>query len=152
MDGASLVGGKEFAWHYRRCKRHGFDPWVGKIPWSRKWQPAPVFLPEKSHGHKKLAGYSLWGHKMLELTEWLRIHTHSEYADLFLNGQHDRNPQIWVEIIFLEGQHLVFVLFLFPLFLPSNPLGLSWSCALWERKRPCLAPTSQRALLSCFLK
>ena len=34
----------------RRCKRHGFDPWVGKMPWSRKWQPTPVFLPGKSHG------------------------------------------------------------------------------------------------------
>ena len=33
-----------------RCKRCGFDPWVGKIPWSRKWQPTPVFLPGESHG------------------------------------------------------------------------------------------------------
>ena len=36
----------------------GFDPWVGKIPWRRKWQPAPVFLPGKSHGQRSLAGYS----------------------------------------------------------------------------------------------
>ena len=40
--------------------RHRFDPWVGKIPWSRKWQHAPVFLPEKSHGQRSLAGYSPW--------------------------------------------------------------------------------------------
>ena len=33
-----------------RCKRRGFDPWVGKITWSRKWQPTPVFLPGGSHG------------------------------------------------------------------------------------------------------
>ena len=32
-----------------QCKRHGFLPWVGKIPWRRKWQPTPVFLPGKSH-------------------------------------------------------------------------------------------------------
>ena len=32
----------------RRCKRHGFDPWVEKIPWRRKWQPTPVFLPGNS--------------------------------------------------------------------------------------------------------
>ena len=32
-----------------QCGRPGFNPWVGKIPWSRKWQPTPVFLPEKSH-------------------------------------------------------------------------------------------------------
>ena len=39
--------GKEFACHFRRHKRPEFDPWVGKIPWSRKWQPTPVFLPGK---------------------------------------------------------------------------------------------------------
>ena len=43
--------------------RHGFDPWVGKIPWRRKWQLNPVFLPGKSHGQRSLAGDSPWGHK-----------------------------------------------------------------------------------------
>ena len=38
--------------------RHRFDAWVGKIPWRRKWQPTPVFLPGKSHGQRNLAGYS----------------------------------------------------------------------------------------------
>ena len=37
---------------------HRFDPWVGKIPWRRKWQPTPVFLPGKSHGQRSLPGYS----------------------------------------------------------------------------------------------
>ena len=41
----------------------GFDPWVGKILWSRKWQPTPVFLPGKSHEQRSLVGYSPWGHK-----------------------------------------------------------------------------------------
>ena len=36
----------------------GLIPGVRKIPWSRKWQPAPVFLPGESHGKRKLAGYS----------------------------------------------------------------------------------------------
>ena len=36
----------------RRDKRHGFDPWVGKIPWNREWQPMPVFLPGESHGQR----------------------------------------------------------------------------------------------------
>ena len=40
-------------------KRHRFSPWVRKILWSRKWQPTPVFLPGKSHGQRRLAGYSL---------------------------------------------------------------------------------------------
>ena len=40
-----------------------FDPWVGKIPWRRKWQPTPVFLPGESHGQRSLAGYCLRGCK-----------------------------------------------------------------------------------------
>ena len=46
-----------------QCRRCGFDPWVGKIPWKRKWQPTPVFLPGKSHGQSSLAGCRLWGCK-----------------------------------------------------------------------------------------
>ena len=37
-------------------KKIGFDPWIGTIPWRKKWQPTPVFLPEKSHGQKNLVG------------------------------------------------------------------------------------------------
>ena len=44
------ASGKESAYQCRRHKRLEFDPWVWKIPWSRKWQPAPVFLPGKFHG------------------------------------------------------------------------------------------------------
>ena len=40
--------GKEPAWQCRQTKRHGFDPWVGKIPWRRAWQPTLVFLPGES--------------------------------------------------------------------------------------------------------
>ena len=36
---------------------NGFDPWVGKIPWRRKWQPDPVFLPGKFHGQRSLVRY-----------------------------------------------------------------------------------------------
>ena len=39
----------------------GFDPWVRKIPWRRKQQPTPMFLPGKSHGQRLLEGYSPWG-------------------------------------------------------------------------------------------
>ena len=46
-----------------QCRRHGFNPWPGKIPWRSKRQPTPVFLPGKSHGQRSLAGYSPWGHK-----------------------------------------------------------------------------------------
>ena len=39
------------------------DLWVKKTPWRMKWQPTPLFLPEKSHGQRSLAGFSLWGPK-----------------------------------------------------------------------------------------
>ena len=45
-------------WLCRQCGRPGFDPWVGKIPWSRKWHPTPVFLPGKFHGPRSLVSYS----------------------------------------------------------------------------------------------
>ena len=54
---------------YRRRKRHGFDPWVGKIPWRRARQPTPVFLPGESHGQRSLEGYSLWDLKESGTTE-----------------------------------------------------------------------------------
>ena len=52
-----------------RDARDGFDPWVGKIPWRRKWQPAPVFLPGGSHGQRSLVDYSPWGHQESDITE-----------------------------------------------------------------------------------
>ena len=55
--------------NFGHCGRPGFNPWVGKIPWRRKWQPTPVSLPGKSHGHRSLAGYSSWGHKESDTTE-----------------------------------------------------------------------------------
>ena len=45
------------------------DPWVRKIPWSRKWPPAPVFLPGKLHGQRSLVGYGPCSHKESDMTE-----------------------------------------------------------------------------------
>ena len=50
--------GKELTCQCRRCRRHGFNPWVRKIPWRRKWQPTPIFLPGKFHKERSLVGYS----------------------------------------------------------------------------------------------
>ena len=54
--------------------RRGFSPWVWKIPWRRAWQPTPVFLPGESHGERSLVGYSPWGCKESDVTEWLSMH------------------------------------------------------------------------------
>ena len=56
-------------WLKLKCRRPGFNPWVGKIPWKREWQPTPVFFPEDFHGQRSLAGYSSWRHKELDTTE-----------------------------------------------------------------------------------
>ena len=61
--------GKEHAWQSRRLKKCGFDPWVGKIPWNRSWQPTPVSLPGKVHGQWSLAGYGPWTFKGSDRTE-----------------------------------------------------------------------------------
>ena len=53
----------DFPW-WLSCKECRFNPWDGKIPWWRKWQPTPVFLPGKSHGQRSLAGYHPWGHRV----------------------------------------------------------------------------------------
>ena len=55
-----------------RCRRRGFDSWVGKIPWRRKWQPTPVLLPGKFYELRSLIGYSPWGRKESDTTE--RLH------------------------------------------------------------------------------
>ena len=57
-----------------RCKGQGIDPWVGKIPRSRKWQVTPILLPGKFHGQRSLTGCSPWGHKELDTAEQLSTH------------------------------------------------------------------------------
>ena len=57
---------------YPQFGRPGFYPWVGKIPWRRKWQATPVPLPRKLHGWQSLVDYSPWGCKELDTTE--RLH------------------------------------------------------------------------------
>ena len=52
------ASGKEPACQGRRHKRCGFDPWVGKIPWRRAWQPTLVILPEEPHGQRILVDHS----------------------------------------------------------------------------------------------
>ena len=62
------ASGRESTCQCRRCR---FDPWVGKIPCWRKWQPTPVFFARKSHRQRSLAGHSPWGRKESDTTEQL---------------------------------------------------------------------------------
>ena len=58
-----------------QCRRRGFDPWLGKIPWRRKWQPTPVSLSGKSHGQRSLADYSPCICREVDTTERLNNDT-----------------------------------------------------------------------------
>ena len=72
------TSGKEPSCQCRRCKRHGFNPWIKKIPWRRKWRSDPVFLPGKFHRQRSLVGYNLWDYEELDTTEQLT--TWSKYC------------------------------------------------------------------------
>ena len=61
-------------------RRLGFDPWVGKIPWRRKWLPTPIFLLEEFYGQRSLAGYNPWDSKESVMTE----HVHTQIMHNFL--------------------------------------------------------------------
>ena len=56
-----------------QCGKPRFHPWVRKIPWRRKWLPAPVFLPGESHGQRILVGYSPWDCVQSDTTERLSL-------------------------------------------------------------------------------
>ena len=55
-----------------------------EIPWRRKWQPIPVFLPGKSHEQRNLAGYSPWGRKKWDMNEWLSTHTSGIHGQTYI--------------------------------------------------------------------
>ena len=72
LDREGFPGGtavKESTCQFRRCKRHGYNPWVRNICWRRKWQPTPVFLPENSLGQRSPEGYIPWGGKTSAMTK-----------------------------------------------------------------------------------
>ena len=60
-------------------RRQRGGPWVRKIPWGRKWQPTPVFLPGRFHEQRILVGYSPWGSKESDMTEQLSMQKYSDH-------------------------------------------------------------------------
>ena len=80
------LSGKESAC---QCRRPRFNSWVGKIPWRRKWQPTPVFLPGESHGQRSLAGCSPRGCKELQMSNWACPHV---VFDKQMSGTNPHTP------------------------------------------------------------
>ena len=83
-------------------RRLVFHAWVREIPWSRKWQSTPLFLPGKFHGQRSLPGYSPQHHKELDVTEvtqhtCVKCQTKPEFLNL-------DNTNFWVQIILCGGE------------------------------------------------
>ena len=89
-----------------------FNPWLGKIPWNRKWQPTPVFLPGKFHGQRSLVGYSLWDRKESDRTEHALTHT-PLFTLMHWRSKWQPTP------VFLPGE--------------SQGWGILVGCCLWGR-------------------
>ena len=69
ISNTSFPGGSEGKAFACNAGDLGLIPGSGRSPWRRKWQSTPVLLPGKSHGHRSLVGYSLWGRKESDTTE-----------------------------------------------------------------------------------
>ena len=95
-------------------RRHVFGPWIRKIPWRRKWQPTPVFLPEKSYGHRSLAGYGPWGRRVRhDLVSWclsVCLKQQQYYSVLTLNDQQFYSSRVFSLVAF---QKILLLLLLF---------------------------------------
>ena len=59
----------------RRCKRHRFNSWVGKIPCSRQWQSTPAFLPGKFHGQRSLVVHGVTKSRIRQSTVKVLFHS-----------------------------------------------------------------------------
>ena len=130
------LSGKESACQSRRLKRCRFNPWVRKIPWSRKLQPTRIFLPEKFHG--QLTVCSPRGHKESDTNEcaWVCVHmsmctcarAHAHTHTRTMHVPH--NLDIWA----LEGVLLVFQGWSLSSSFLKNCLDSSsrWTCLVQE--------------------
>ena len=78
----NLPGGSNGKSVCLKCGRPGFNRWVGKIIWRRKWQPIPVLLLGKFHGWRNLVGYTPWDCKESDTTEWLHSLTPHGFRSL----------------------------------------------------------------------
>ena len=105
----ALISGKEPC-QYRRCRRRGFNPGVGKIPWRRAQQPTPVFLPGEPHGQRSLASYSPQNCKESDMTE-VTQHTHISVFRKSITVIFHKNSQIFrlcVHTKILQHSHTVY--------------------------------------------
>ena len=80
-----------------QCRRRECDPWVGKVPWRREWQPIPVLLPGESHGQTSLTGYSPRDWRVGHENELARMHSCNQnvFLSMFLWGTWESFLRKW---------------------------------------------------------
>jgi len=122
-------------------RRLRFHPWVGKIPWRRKWQPAPVSSPEKSHEQRSLVGYRPWGHMEWDMIKHEHMHTHIHtYIHMYIANILDFFFFFWIfHLLLLLPPISFFPLSAFPLLLPL-PSSLSHTHAHTHPSIPWMTP------------
>ena len=88
------------------------DPWVGKIPWRRAWQPTPVFLPGESHGERSLADYNSWGHKRFghNWRDLARAYSCNKFLNFFgnwcdINLKYQRATKVSKTVLFYKYRY-----------------------------------------------
>ena len=156
LTSSSFGSGKESAHQCKSWKRLGFHPWVGKIPWKRKWQPTPVFLPGKPHGQRSLMGYSPWGCKELDMTDHKSIWNtcfsdHSLPALPYPGWVLQRRESTWSKTGFPVSTLLTLCFYIFGCALglagsqfPDqglNPCHWQWKCRVLTTGPPWNSPT-----------
>ena len=116
-----------------------FNPWVGKIPWKRKWQPTLVFLPGEFQGQRSLEGYGPFGHKELDTNEWAMLS--SMFRERCRLRKYQRLPQLYLSLIKVwSGTHF------------DNNNKESVTVTLWLRKNlisMCCVKSLQSHLTLC---
>ena len=121
---------KEHTCQCRRHKRREFNPWIGKIPWRKAWQPTLVFLPGESNGQRSLAGYSPWVTKSQTcLNDW--AHTHAWSLDM-RHWQGWQSPAL-INNAVMNAPHCIYPLDLgWILCKDRYSIGITWAevCAL----------------------
>ena len=115
MEIPRWLSGKRIQLWRQELQETSFGSWVGKIPWRRKWQSTSALLSGKSHGQRRLIGYSPWGHKESDTTEQFHFHLASVRPRL-QNGALMKAELIpgcfWITVILTMFSQLFFILFL----------------------------------------
>jgi len=134
-----------------QCRRPGFNPWVGKIPWRRQWLPTPVFSPGESLGQRSLEGYSPWGRKELDMIEQLTLsHWHlssclkMENFFFFYIGEQSYLVLIFIFKIYLfliEGYLLYNIMLVSAIHQHDSVIGIHTSLPSWTSLPPPISPT-----------